>query len=109
MTHYPTPHLKPIPPAGTLPAKSAAGGIMSTFEHIIVESKGAVGIITLNRPKLLNAPSFGVFREIAAALADLEADDGIACIVLAGGEKAYAAGDDIKEMQPKAFIDMFAS
>jgi enoyl-CoA hydratase len=39
---------------------------MSTFEHIIVESKGAVGIITLNRPKMLNALSFGVFREIAA-------------------------------------------
>jgi enoyl-CoA hydratase len=82
---------------------------MSTFEHIIVESKGAVGIITLNRPKLLNALSFGVFREIAAAVDDLEADDGIGCIVLAGGEKAFAAGADIKEMQPKTFIDMFAS
>ena len=41
---------------------------MSTFEHIIVESRGAVGIITLNRPKMLNALSFGVFREIAAAV-----------------------------------------
>src|SRR4030081_672995 len=109
MTHYPTPHLKPIPPAGTLPAKSGAGWTMSTFEHIIVESKGAVGIITLNRPKLLNALSFGVFREIAAAIDDLEADDGIGCIVLAGGEKAFAAGADIKEMQPKTFIDMFSS
>ena len=47
---------------------------MSTFEYIIVESKGAVGIITLNRPKVLNALSFGVFREIAAAVDDLEAD-----------------------------------
>jgi len=44
---------------------------MSTFEHIIVESKGAVGVITLNRPKMLNALSFGVFREIAAAVDDL--------------------------------------
>src|SRR5580658_7023670 len=58
---------------------------MSTFEHIIVESKGAVGIITLNRPKMLNALSFGVFREIAAAVDDLEADDGIGCILLALG------------------------
>src|ERR1700745_3288329 len=82
---------------------------MRTFEHIIVEGKGAVGIITLNRPKLLNALSFGVFREIAAAVDDLEADEKIGCIVLAGGEKAFAAGADIKEMQPKTFIDMFSS
>src|SRR3977135_408348 len=109
MTHYPTPHLKPIPPAGTLPAKSGAGWTMSTFEHIIVESKGAVGIITLNRPKMINALSFGVFRESPAAIDDLEADEGIGCILLAGGEKAFAAGADIKEMQPKTFIDMFSS
>ena len=64
---------------------------MSTFEHIIVESKAAVGVITLNRPKMLNALSFGVFREIAAAVDDLEADDKIGCILLAGGEKAFAA------------------
>ena len=82
---------------------------MSTFEHIIVESKGAVGVITLNRPKMLNALSFGVFREIAAAVDDLETDDKIGCILLAGGEKAFAAGADIKEMQPKTFIDMFSS
>jgi enoyl-CoA hydratase len=82
---------------------------MSTFEHIIVEGKGAVGLITLNRPKLLNALSFGVFGEIAAAIDDLEADDGIGCVVLTGSDKAFAAGADIKEMQPKAFIDMFSS
>jgi enoyl-CoA hydratase len=99
----------PIPPAGRLPANREAGWIMSPFEHIIVESKAAVGVITLNRPKMLNALSFGVFREIAAAVDDLEADDAIGCILLAGGEKAFAAGADIKEMQPKTFIDMFAS
>jgi enoyl-CoA hydratase len=82
---------------------------MSTFEHIIVESKGAVGVITLNRPKMLNALSFGVFGEIAAAVDDLEADDRIGCIVVAGNEKAFAAGADIKEMQPKDFIGMLAS
>src|SRR5881398_2825519 len=81
---------------------------MSTFEHIIVESKGAVGIITLNRPKMLNALSFGVFREIAAAVDDLEADDKVGCILVTGSEKAFAAGADIKEMQPKGFIDMFS-
>jgi enoyl-CoA hydratase len=82
---------------------------MSVFEHIIVEGKGAVGVITLNRPKLLNALSFGVFREIAAAVDDLETDDSIGCIVITGNDKAFAAGADIKEMQPKGFIDMFSS
>src|ERR1700744_2738505 len=81
---------------------------MSTFEHIIVENKGAVGILTLNRPKLLTALSFGVFREIAAAIDDLEADDRIRCILFTGSDKAVAAGADIKEMQPKTFIDMFS-
>ena len=76
---------------------------MSTFEHIIVESKGAVGIVKLNRPKMLNALSFGVFREIAAAVDDLEADDAIGCIVLTGSEKAFAAGADIKEMAELAY------
>ncbi len=82
---------------------------MAVFEHIIVESKGAVGIVRLNRPKMLNALSFGVFREIAAAIDDLEADEAIGCIVVTGSEKAFAAGADIKEMQPKGFIDMFNS
>ena len=82
---------------------------MRTFENIIVETKGTVGVITLNRPKMLNALSFGVFREIAAAVDDLEADDNIGCILLTGSEKAFAAGADIKEMQPKTFIDIFSS
>jgi enoyl-CoA hydratase len=77
------------------------------FEHILVARDGAVGTITLNRPKMLNALSFGVFKEIGAAIAELEADDGVGCIVITGSEKAFAAGADIKEMQPKDFIDMF--
>ena len=81
---------------------------MSVFEHIIVERQGAVGLIRLNRPKILNALSFGVFRAIAAAVDDLEADEAIGCIVVTGSEKAFAAGADIKEMQPKGFVDMFA-
>ena len=82
---------------------------MTSFEHLIVERKGAVGIVRLNRPKMLNALSFGVFGEIKIAIDDLEADDGVGCIVLTGSEKAFAAGADIKEMQPKTFIDMFGS
>jgi enoyl-CoA hydratase len=79
------------------------------FEHILVTRDGAVGIVTLNRPKMLNALSFGVFKEIAAAIEQLEADDAVGCIVITGSEKAFAAGADIKEMQPKTFIDMFES
>jgi enoyl-CoA hydratase len=82
---------------------------MSSFEHIIVERTGAVAVLRLNRPKMLNALSFGVFAEIKRAVDELEADDGVGCIVLTGSEKAFAAGADIKEMQPKSFIDMFGS
>src|SRR6201997_3270443 len=82
---------------------------MTAFGHIIVEIKGKVGVITLNRPKMLNALSFGVFSEIAAAVDDLEANNSIGCIVLTGNEKAFAAGADIKEMQPKGFIEMFSN
>jgi enoyl-CoA hydratase len=82
---------------------------MSSFEHILVERQGAVGILTLNRPKMLNALSFGVFSEIKIAIDDLESDDAIGCIIVTGSEKAFAAGADIKEMQPKTFIDMYQS
>ena len=82
---------------------------MSTFEHIIVESQGAVGIIRLNRPKMLNALSFGVFKEIGQAIDAFEADDAIAAIIVTGDARAFAAGADIKEMQPKGYIDMFSS
>src|SRR5579859_378888 len=82
---------------------------MKAFEHIIVETRGKVGVITLNRPKMLNALSFGVFGEIATAVDDLEADAAIGCILIAGGEKAFAAGADIKEMQPKGFIEMYSN
>jgi enoyl-CoA hydratase len=84
------------------------GRNMTAFEHIIVETKGAVGIVRINRPKILNALSFDVFSEIAAAIDDLEDDEAVGCIVITGNEKAFAAGADIKEMQPKQFIDMFS-
>ena len=82
---------------------------MTAYQHIIVEQKGAVGVITLNRAKMLNALSFGVFGEIAKAVDEFEANATIGCIVVTGNDKAFAAGADIKEMQPKGFIDMFAS
>lgn len=80
---------------------------MSSYEHILVDRKGAVGILQLNRPKMLNALSFGVFKEIGQAIDEFEADAAIGAIIVTGSEKAFAAGADIKEMQPKGYIDMF--
>ena len=77
------------------------------YENILVERRGAVGIITLNRPKALNALSSGLMAELATALADMEGDDEIRCLVLTGSEKAFAAGADIKEMQPKDYMDVY--
>ena len=79
------------------------------YESIIVETKGRVGIVRLNRPNALNALNAQVIEELSAALDGFESDDGIGCIVVTGNEKAFAAGADIKEMQPKSFIDMFSS
>ncbi len=77
------------------------------YENIIAEKKGKVGLITLNRPKALNALSTPLIRELAAALDDFEGDDEIGCIVVTGSEKAFAAGADIKEMQPKTYMDVY--
>ena len=78
-------------------------------ETIIVETKGKVGIVRLNRPQALNALNAKVNEELTAALDAFEADDSIACVIITGNDKAFAAGADIKEMQPKTFIDMFSS
>jgi enoyl-CoA hydratase len=78
-----------------------------TFENILTETRGKVGLITLNRPKALNALSPALMRELAAALDGFEADDGIGAIVITGSEKAFAAGADIKEMQTKTYMDVY--
>ncbi|MEX2630825.1 MAG: enoyl-CoA hydratase [Tistlia sp.] len=76
------------------------------FENILVDRKGAVGVVTLNRPKALNALCAALIAELGEALADLEADDAIRCIVVTGSDKAFAAGADIKEMQAKSYADV---
>ena len=76
-------------------------------EHIIVETRGRVGLIRLNRPQALNALNAALMRELAAAADAYEADDAIGCIVLTGSEKAFAAGADIKEMADKSFTDVY--
>ncbi|MEM8697184.1 MAG: enoyl-CoA hydratase-related protein [Pseudomonadota bacterium] len=81
---------------------------MSDYETILVEQRGAVTLITLNRPKALNALNSHVLEELIDAFAAFEADDGQRCAVLTGsGDKAFAAGADIKEMYDKAAADFY--
>ncbi len=79
------------------------------YETLIVETRGPVGLITLNRPQALNALNSTVLMELLRAHAAFEADDGIGAIVLTGSERAFAAGADIKEMQPLDFADVYGS
>ena len=78
------------------------------YETIIVEKKGHVGLVTFNRPKALNALNARLMGELAQAVDGLEADDGVGAIVVAGSDKAFAAGADIKEMKDKTFAQAFA-
>ena len=77
------------------------------FETIKTETRGAVLLITLNRPQALNALNMQVVSELCRALDQAEVNPGIRALVLTGSEKAFAAGADIKEMQPKSYIDAF--
>src|SRR6187431_2966356 len=76
------------------------------YENILVETRGKVGILTLNRPQAMNALSPALMRELGAALMTFEADDGIGAMVITGNEKAFAAGADIKEMADKSIEQM---
>jgi enoyl-CoA hydratase len=77
------------------------------FENILVEKTGAVAVIRLNRPKAMNALNGQLMAELALALAELEADEGVRCLVLTGNDKAFAAGADIKEMKDRSFMDVY--
>ena len=82
-----------------------------SYETIIVETRGKVGLITLNRPQALNALNSTLLSEVNQALDGFEADRAVGCIVVTGSEKAFAAGADIKEMSdlsyPQAYVDDF--
>jgi enoyl-CoA hydratase len=80
------------------------------YETILVERRGAVTLVTLNRPQALNALNSAVLKELIDAFAAYDADPEQRCLVLTGsGEKAFAAGADIKEMQAQGFADMYGS
>ena len=83
---------------------------MTDYSTVIVEQRGAVTLVTLNRPEALNALNSTVLEELIDVFADYDSDDSQLCLVLTGsGEKAFAAGADIKEMQPQTFPDMYSS
>src|SRR5271155_2739972 len=77
------------------------------YQNILVERRGAVGIVTLNRPAALNALNAALIGELAAALDNLENDTAIGTIVLTGNEKAFAAGADVKEMVSKSYPGIY--
>ncbi|PLX38045.1 MAG: enoyl-CoA hydratase [Hyphomicrobiales bacterium] len=77
------------------------------YENILVETRGKVGVVTLNRPKALNALNSELIAELNRALDHFEEDDKIGCIVLTGSQKAFAAGADIKEMSTLTYIDAY--
>lgn len=78
-----------------------------SYETLLVETQGPVTIIRLNRPQALNALNSQVMKDLIEAFASFDADGSQRCAVLTGSEKAFAAGADIKEMQPKGFPQMF--
>ena len=80
---------------------------MSDYQYVLADRDERVGIVTLNRPKELNALNFQLVSELATALEAFDRDESISCMVITGaGEKAFAAGADIKEMSDKSPIDM---
>ncbi len=83
---------------------------MTDYKTVLVEKRGAVALVTLNRPDALNALNSEVLKELIEVFAAYDSDEGQRCLVLTGsGDKAFAAGADIKEMQPQGFADMYSS
>ena len=80
---------------------------MSQYEFILTETRNRVGLITLNRPKQLNALNDGLTRELALALDAFESDEGVGCIVITGNEKAFAAGANIGMMKDFSYMDAY--
>mmetsp|Transcript_14924 Transcript_14924/g.22450 ORF Transcript_14924/g.22450 Transcript_14924/m.22450 type:complete len:283 (-) Transcript_14924:109-957(-) len=79
------------------------------YDHIIAEVRGKVGLITLNRPKALNALCTPLLADITHACRSFDANDDVGAIVITGSEKAFAAGADIKEMAEKNFVDCYVN
>jgi len=78
-----------------------------SYSNILVETRGPVGLVTLNRPQALNALCDALVRELGRALDAFEADEAIGAVVLTGSAKAFAAGADIKEMAGRDYMDVY--
>ena len=79
------------------------------YQNILVDTRGRVGLVTLNRPKALNALNDELMNELGEALLAFDTDDGIGAIVLTGSDKAFAAGADIGAMKDWSYMDVFKS
>lgn len=77
------------------------------YETLLIEKRDEIGIVTLNRPKALNALNSTLGRELQHALAAFAADESVGAIIITGSEKAFAAGADIKEMETVSFVDAY--
>ena len=82
--------------------------LCAAYELVTVERRGAVGLITLNRPKALNALNSSLVNEINVAAREFNDDATIGAIVITGSDRAFAAGADIKEMAKKEFVDCYS-
>jgi enoyl-CoA hydratase len=80
-----------------------------SYENILVTTRGRVGLVTLNRPKAMNALNDALMNELGAALRTFDADEGVGAIVITGSEKAFAAGADIGAMKDWSYMDVFKS
>ncbi len=89
---------------GTEPSTATAG----QYANILVEHRGRVGIVTLNRPEALNALNKATLDDVVAAVSAMDADPGTGAVVITGSAKAFAAGADIKEMADKSYLEMYA-
>ena len=77
------------------------------YEHIVVEPRGRVALVTLNRPKALNALSLGLLEEVDHALVACDSDREVGCVVITGSDRAFAAGADVREMAPCTYPDTY--
>ncbi|KAM3572805.1 hypothetical protein VYU27_005218 [Nannochloropsis oceanica] len=108
--------LRPLPLSSitsTTVARSMTAGACGTweksYEFILAERRDKVALLTLNRPKALNALCNGIIQDLIEATTHIVRDDSVGCIVLTGSTKAFAAGADIKEMKDKTFVEAFST
>ena len=82
---------------------------MTEYTNILVEQRGRVGLVTLNRPEALNALDKATMDQLVAAVTAMDTDPGVGAVVITGSGKAFAAGADIKEMASQGYMDMYAA